>query len=312
MRSRLLVWLWHAVPAFQPTAAQLARLAAHIPGYELVTVASESDFLHALPGAHAVVVWRFLPEWYVLARDLRHAFTPSAGRDPLPIDPSGRVQRHFGHFHGALMSESLLAMLTFMNRRLGDALRLQTQQLWDRSPYSSIRRLRGQVVLFVGYGAIAQQCASVLSGMGLVVLGLRRDVSRPSPHAERMFPRQQLHEALALADHVVCVLPADTGTDYLLDGAALSHMKPSACLYNLGRGNAIELEALRGALSRGQIAGAFLDVVAPEPLPADSPLWTTPNLYLTPHASAISAEYLDLYFEELARELAALPRVDGV
>jgi len=307
MRSRLLLWLSHAVPAFQPTAAQLGRLATHIPGFELVTVASESEFLRALPEAQAVVVWRFLPEWYALARGLRHAFTPSAGHDPLPDDPSGRVQRHFGHFHGALMSESLLAMLTFLNRRLGDAQRRQAQRLWDRSPYSSIRRLHGQVVLFVGYGAIAQRCAQTLSGLGLVVQGLRRDVSRPSPHAQRVFAPDQLHEALGLADHVVCVLPADTGTDHLLDGAALSQMKPSACLYNLGRGNAIELEALRGALSRGEIAGAFLDVVAPEPLPADSALWTTPNLYLTPHASAISAEYLDLYFEELARELAGLP-----
>jgi D-2-hydroxyacid dehydrogenase (NADP+) len=83
-------------------------------------------------------------------------------------------------------------------------------------------------------------------------------------------------------------------------------MKPSACVYNLGRGNAINLEALCSALSEGRLAGAFLDVVSPEPPPTDSALWTTPNLYLTPHASAISAEYLELYFEELAGELAGL------
>ena len=83
-------------------------------------------------------------------------------------------------------------------------------------------------------------------------------------------------------------------------------MKPAACVYNLGRGNAIDGAALCAALERGQLAGAFLDVVHEEPLPASSPLWTAPNLYLTPHASAISSEYLDLYFEELAGQLAEL------
>jgi phosphoglycerate dehydrogenase-like enzyme len=83
-------------------------------------------------------------------------------------------------------------------------------------------------------------------------------------------------------------------------------MQPSACVYNLGRGNTIDPEALRGALAQGHIRGAFLDVVPEEPLPVDSPLWSAPNLYLTPHASAISAEYLDLYFDELARQLSQL------
>jgi len=306
MLSPLLVWLSHSVPAFAPTAAQLAMLSARLPGCELVVVHSEPEFLQALPRAQALVVWRFLPEWYALAPCLRHAFTPSAGHDPLPADASGRVARHFGRFHGALMSESLLAMITFLNRRLGEALRAQGQRRWDRSPYSQIRRLRGQVVLLIGYGAIAQQCARALSSLGLIVHGLRRDVTRASPYADRVFAPDQLRAALALADHVACLLPGDTGTDRFLDGAALRHMKPNACVYNLGRGNAIDLAELCQALSRGQIAGAFLDVLSPEPPPADSPLWTTPNLYLTPHASAISAEYLDLYFEELAQQLAEL------
>jgi D-2-hydroxyacid dehydrogenase (NADP+) len=105
---------------------------------------------------------------------------------------------------------------------------------------------------------------------------------------------------------VVCVLPGDTGTDHFLDALAFECMRPSACVYNLGRGNAIDADSLCRALARGRIAGAFLDVQAQEPVPPDSPLWTAPNLYLTPHCSAISADYLDLYFVELAAELARL------
>jgi phosphoglycerate dehydrogenase-like enzyme len=140
----------------------------------------------------------------------------------------------------------------------------------------------------------------------MVVHGLRRELSPSSHVAHRLFTPEQRLDAVRHADHIVCVLPGDTGTDHFVDGELLSHMLPSACVYNLGRGNAIDAEALARALSHGQIAGAFLDVQPEEPLPAASPLWSVPNLYLTPHSSAISAEYLDLYFEELARELGRL------
>jgi phosphoglycerate dehydrogenase-like enzyme len=293
------------VRAFEPTEAQLSTLGAQI-SQQLVSVQAESDFLRELPGADAVVVWRFLPEWTARAPRLRHAFTPSAGQDPLPLDPTGRVERHFGSFQGRLMAESLVAMITFMNGRFGVALRAQAEQRWDRAPFSQRRRLHGQVALIIGYGAIGQHCARLLSALGMIVHGVRRDLTRRSPWAQRMFAQAELRQALALADHVVCVLPGDTGTDRLLDAAALACMKPSSCVYNLGRGNAIHAAALQEALTQGRIAGAFLDVAPEEPLPASSALWTVPNLYLTPHSSAISAEYLDLYFEQLARELAQL------
>jgi D-2-hydroxyacid dehydrogenase (NADP+) len=300
---RVLVYLTNPVPAFQPNARQLVALSARLVGHELTVVSSEADFLAALPLAEAAVVWRFPGEWFVRAPRLRHLFTPSAGREPFAEEPSGRVALHFGRFHGAIMAESLLAMITFMNRRLGAALLAQGQRRWDRSPFSECRGLRGQVVLIIGFGAIGRRCAELLSGLGMRVHGVRRDVTLPSPPAARLFTPEQLPLGLAEADHVVCVLPGDTGTDRLIDAQALLHVKPSASVYNLGRGNAIDTEALCRALSEGRLGGAFLDVQPEEPLPPSSPLWAAPNLYLSPHASAISAEYLDLYFDELADAL---------
>jgi D-2-hydroxyacid dehydrogenase (NADP+) len=297
--------LSNAVPAFEPTAEQRAALAARLPGHELVNVATDAELLAALPLADAAVVWRFRADWYARAPRLRHLFTPSAGREPFEQEPSGRVTLHFGHFHGALMAESLLGMVLFMNRQLGVAGAAQAERRWDRAPYSSCRRLHGQVALIIGFGAIGQHCGRLLSALGVVVHGLRRRAAPASPPAARLFSAEQRLDAVALADHVVCVLPGDTGTDHFLDAAAFAAMKPSAVVYNLGRGNAIDPDALTAALRAGRIAGAFLDVVPDEPLPTSSPLWTAPHLYLTPHASAISRDYLDLYFDELARELAA-------
>lgn len=300
--------LSNAVAAFQPTAEQRAALVAKLEGDELVNASSEEEFLAALPHADAAVVWRFRAEWYARATRLRHLFTPSAGREPFDPDPTERVAMHYGRFHGSLMAESLLGMILFQNRRLGAGLAAQADRRWDRAPYSACRRLSGQVALIIGFGAIGQHCARSLAQLGVVVHGLRRRPGAIGPPAMRSFTPDQRHEALALADHVVCVLPGDSGTDHFLDASAFAVMKPSASVYNLGRGNAIDSDALVAALRDGRIAGAFLDVVHEEPLPASSPLWTTPNLHLTPHASAISADYLDLYFEELAREITALPR----
>jgi phosphoglycerate dehydrogenase-like enzyme len=101
-------------------------------------------------------------------------------------------------------------------------------------------------------------------------------------------------------------LPGDTETDDVMDRAALEAMKPTACLYNLGRGNAIDTDALVWALESGRISGACLDVTPQEPLPSDSRLWRTPNLCITPHASAIRRDYLDLYFAEVTAPLQGL------
>jgi len=303
---RILIHLPSPVPAFQATYAQLDALSARVPRHELVAVATEAELESALPEVEALVVWRFLPEWYVRAPRLRHLFTPSAGHEPLPPDPSGRVQRHFGSFHGAIMAESLLAMILFMNRRLGEAVRAQEERRWDRTPYFVTRRLNGQIVLIIGFGAIGRRSARLLALAGMRVHALRRDAGRESTGAERVFGPGQLLDAVATADHIACILPGDTGTDRLLAASAFARMKSSACVYNLGRGNAIDADALVAALESGAIAGAFLDVLPEEPLAPSSPLWSAPNLYLTPHASAISAEYLELYFEELADALCEL------
>ena len=101
-------------------------------------------------------------------------------------------------------------------------------------------------------------------------------------------------------------LPSGPETDRLLDARRLALLRPTAFLCNFGRGNLVDEDALCAALRAGRLAGAVLDVFREEPLPADSPLRAAPNLWLLPHASAFSPDYVDLYFEELAPFLASL------
>jgi phosphoglycerate dehydrogenase-like enzyme len=303
---RVVVELSNEVDVFRANAAQLAKLRAAVPKHTVVSVANSSELLAELPNADAVVVWRFLAEWYACAPRLRHVCTPAAGREHIARDPTLRVEAHHGTFHGRIMAESVAAMVLHMVRQLGTAWAEQEQHRWNRTPFAVNRRLQGQIALIVGYGTIGAHVARTLSALGMIVHGLKRDVTRGGEGAARLFGSAELGSALALADHVICILPGDTGTDHLLAREELARMKPSACVYNVGRGNAIDTEALRAALESRRIAGAFLDVVPEEPLPATSPLWTTPNLYITPHASAMTADYLDLYFEELSAWLSTL------
>jgi phosphoglycerate dehydrogenase-like enzyme len=299
-RPRVVIYLEHDVDAFRMDEVDIATLAARAPEREFLRVRSEREFFDALADASVAVAWDFRAEWYALAPRLELVATPSAGRERVHADPSGRARVAYGTFHGAIMAESLLAMVLFMHRKLGHAEQARREHAWDRSAYVTTRPLSGQIALILGYGHIGAEVARVLSAVGVRVRGLRRDPTRAPAGAEHVYALSELHAALAEADHAVCILPGGQSTTHLIDAAALARMKPSAYLYNLGRGNAVDEVALRDALTNGCIAGAFLDVFEEEPLPEASPLWDTPNLYITPHASAIRSDYLSSYFVELA------------
>jgi phosphoglycerate dehydrogenase-like enzyme len=299
---KVVVWLPHEVEAFTATPARMAWLRERCPQHEFVLVDSQLAFLEQLPRVEAALAWRFEAAWYALGPQLCFVATPAAGREKVAPDPTGRVRRVHGHFHGKIMAETLLGMVLHFARGLDVALHNQRLRSYQREPFATTRRLAGQRALIVGYGPLGRHCAALLSAVGMHVTGLKRHPDVDPAPAAAVVGLDRLHEALSLADHVVLTLPGDTGTDHVIASPELRAMRPGACLYNLGRGNAVDEAALLEALETGQLGRAFLDVTHQEPLPHDSPLWTAPGLALLPHASAISREYMDLWFEELAAE----------
>jgi len=303
---KVVLSLPHTVRAFAPSPEQLEALRARYPEHQWVVAPSEAELLQQLPEADAALVWRFSAAWYRLAPRLRFVATPAAGKEKVQPDPTGRVRVVHGAFHGKIMAESLLAMVLFFTRRFDLALAEQRAHRYGRDHYSTTRRLAGQQALIVGYGALGRECARLLKAVGVSVVGVKRRLTDDSGPADSVHTIGELPQLLGHADHVVATLPAESGTDHLFGAAEFRAMRPSAGFYNLGRGNAVDEAALVLALRSGALAHAFLDVFQQEPLPADSPLWDAPNLALTPHASASNAEYLDLWFEELAPQLRAL------
>ena len=145
----------------------------------------------------------------------------------------------------------------------------------------------GRTVGLVGYGAVPRRLAPVLRALGARVVYTAR-----APHADALGDFLALPELLATADIVSLHLPLSDATRHLLDAAALARIKPGAILVNTARGDLVDEPALVLALRAGRLAGAGLDVMTQEPLPAGSSLAALPNVLLTPHLGWLTPETL--------------------
>ena len=136
-------------------------------------------------------------------------------------------------------------------------------------------------VAIIGAGGIGKRLIEMLSGFGLKIIAVNRS-GRPVDGAEAV-PFSDIESVWPRADYFVFVAPLTDETKHLGNAAAFAAMPSHAVVVNVGRGPLIDTQALIAALDSGEIAGAALDVTDPEPLPADSPLWTMPNVVITPH-----------------------------
>ncbi|MBI4193981.1 MAG: D-2-hydroxyacid dehydrogenase [Betaproteobacteria bacterium] len=248
---------------------------------------------------------------------LRWLHATTAGVDGfLPLDwlPRDVVFTNNRGAHGAKAEQYMRMALTMLHTRMPEMIGNQRAHLWQRLFSPSIA---GRTALVVGLGDLGEAAARAARQLGLKVIGVRR-TARKSRLADVVHPVTHLDRLLPAADFVVLAVPLTPETKNLLSRERLDLLKPTAGIINIARAPVADYEALAGRLRGGKLAGAVLDVVDPEPLPADSPLWDVPNLVITPHVSCDDSEHyvdisLDLWFENLARFLQGRPlrrRVD--
>ncbi len=289
--------------------AWIQRLKSAGTDAELVVCSSEKEFTEVLCDVEIALTWTFRQEWFEKSQKLRHLCTPAAGKEYFGgLRPPPGVELHFGHFHGAIMGETLVGMMLGMAHGLFQnlsAMKGAGAEGWPRERFTGVARtLAGSHVVIVGFGNIGQRAGAMIKAFQTRLTGVRRHpdaVSRPSWFGpeDKVVGMDGLDAALAEADHVALVLPGDTSTDRIFDSERLRAIRRGAVLYNFGRGNSVDETALAESLRSGHLAGAVLDVFATEPLPADSPLRSLPNAFLFPHASAIAPTYLDLWLDEV-------------
>jgi phosphoglycerate dehydrogenase-like enzyme len=205
------------------------------------------------------------------------------------------------------LAESVLGFLLALSARIVEDARLEPGS-W---PTGGTRLLRGTTALIVGAGSIGTETGRLLRAVGVHARGIARTPRAPDDVFERIGGPDDLHAQLAEADHVVNVLPRTASTERMFDADAFAAMKPTASFVNIGRGATVDEPALIEALRIGAIGGAALDVFAVEPLPADSPLWTMPNVLVSPHRAGDHEDWprdvVALFADNLRRYLAGEP-----
>jgi glyoxylate/hydroxypyruvate reductase len=248
---------------------------------------------------------------------LRWIHIIGAGIEPLlPLDwlPPGVTLTNNRGIHAPKAREFVTMALLMLNSRMPSIHGNQRAARWEPIFTPSIA---GRTVAIVGVGEMGGAAAHAAKRLNLRVIGIRRDV-RPHDDVDEMRGTDRLHETLADADFVVVATPLTPDTRHLIGRAALAATKPGAGLLNIGRAGVVDYDALCAALAAGTISGAVLDVFDPEPLPPDSPLWSAPNVIITPHCSSDDLQHylpltLDLAFENaalLASGTALRNRVD--
>lgn len=166
--------------------------------------------------------------------------------------------------------------------------RLLSQQHERRWPGRwAMGQVHEQTVVVVGLGSIGRTAVKLLTGLGARVLAANR-TPREVDGVERVVGLDDLHDVARGADALVVTLPGSSATQGLVDGSVLGALRTGATVVNVGRGSVIDEPALVDALSSGQVGFAALDVTDVEPLPSESPLWTLPNVLLSPHTAALS------------------------
>ena len=166
------------------------------------------------------------------------------------------------------------------------------------------RDVAGRTLLVYGFGKIGAEIARLARLLGMRVIGMRRNRGAHAA-ADEMHTPDQLHAMLARSDWLALACPLTKETRGVIDAAALAAMPPGARLLNISRGEVIDEAALIDALKRRHLSGAYLDVFAQEPLPAESPLWDMPNVLVTAHDASTSDAYDPrinaLFLDNLAR-----------
>ena len=294
---------------YEAVAARHRDLAARVRttiGWDL------EMFDEAMQTADALIGWRFPRE--DLARRaprLKWIHMTGAGIEHImPLDwlPPGAVVTTNSGVHAPKAGEFATMALLMITNHLPALVTAQREGRWHRI-FS--KPARGQTLLIVGVGAMGGAAAERAKWLGMRVLGVRRR-GRPHRHVDRMFGPDEVDRALPQADVVLVTAPLTHETRHLLGKRELDLMKPGAGLVNMGRARVVDYDALAAKLAKGELSGAILDVFDPEPLPADSPLWTTPNLVLTPHVSSDDVDRyvprtLDLVFANVRRHLQGRP-----
>lgn len=200
--------------------------------------------------------------------------------------------------YGKCLAEYTVGMMLAVGKQFRHFVTLQNNRIWgNRIGGKEIYQSR---VLIVGFGDIGYECAKRLKAFGCELVGIKRKMIDIPEILNELYTMEDLDSQLERADYVILALPQSSSTYHIMNKERLLRMKKDAVLINVGRGSAIDSDALVEVLKLGHLFGVGLDVVEEEPLPPDHPLWLIDNVILTPHmAGSFSWNSVRKFFVDL-------------
>ncbi len=235
------------------------------------------------------------------AAGLDHCLAPSIIQSPVVVCSASGL-------FADQVAEQTLALLLGLLRGIPVFYRQQQKHEFVRRPTADLHRKR---VGIVGLGGNGRRLAQVLSPFRVTIRATDYFPEHKPPEVEQLLPHTQLLELAAWSDMLILTLPLNASTKGIINQQVFEAMPRGSWLINVARGQCVNEGDLVEALDRGQLAGAGLDVTAVEPLPPESPLYSHPNVLITPHVGAQSGPRYDdstrLICENLKRYLAGQP-----
>jgi len=263
------------------------RLADAVPAVRVVIAEDEAEAEREIVDAEAAFGW--LPrELLGKAQRLRWLqapqAAPAAGYYYPELIEHDLTVTNFREIFNDHISTHIMAFVLAFARGLHVYIPQQLRREWKKpAENGGVVHLPEATALIVGVGGIGAETARLAAAFGMTVLATDARRTLPPPGVTELHKPEELDELLPRADFVILTVPHTPSTEGFMNRASFQRMKPSAFFINIGRGMTTKLDDLVAALNAGEIAGAALDVYEQEPLPAEHPLWTMPNVLMTPH-----------------------------
>ena len=276
-----------------------SKLKALIPGIEVHLIDNVKDAEPIIE--HVDAAFGYIgPNLFGKATNLKWIQGPQAGpkagfyHKPM-MDSEVIVTNVRGIFNDHISTHIMSYVLAF-SRSLNIYISGQTNREWKSA--QPTRHLPECTALIVGVGGIGSETAKQCTSFGMTVLGIDARMKTPPAGVKELHRPESLNNLLPQADFVIVTVPETPSTQGLFTKKEFQLMKSSSYFINIGRGATVSLDHLTDALNHGEISGAALDVFEIEPLPNNHPLWSMPNVIITPHIAG-SGPYLDQRREEL-------------
>lgn len=300
----ILVGIYSPFPAWNIPLASVARLQDQFPHHRILHARSDDEALELVGDAEIAFMAEVRPSHLQAAGRLQWIHSPAAGVGgmlfPAMVE-SPVVMTNSRGISADTIAEHVLAVTLAMFRKLPLVWQSQAAKEWAQSAVLAdppLRTIAGARALVVGLGSIGMATASRLAALGARVEAVRRRPGGPQPaFVERVVSPEALIDVLPGADVVVLAAPQTRDTRGLIGPRELGAMRRGSLLVNVSRGKLVDEAALATALSAPPltrtVSGAALDVFEHEPLSPDSPLWSLPNVLITPHIAGFRADHWD-------------------